>query len=268
MQQPYHRPIHSTYYQHWWFIVITVFLLSTPGDIRGDETTSTEVDNQVSHSLSTGKDPDEVMHLDGIVYPIPPPWAGNKIESSDEVAGQLRPIPRELTYNRTEIYLHAKALAPLKAMALAAAEEEIVLEVHSGYRSAGYQKTIIKQLMASGRTFDDIIRYVAPPGYSEHMLGTVVDFFPSNWNFVDTEAYQWLRRHAEEYGFIESYHQHNRTGHPWEPWHWKYQPALSTPILYSDAPIKTGRTEEPEPSSSPPADRPIAPTQPSIYLDP
>ncbi|MBM9537484.1 M15 family metallopeptidase [Desulfobulbus alkaliphilus] len=190
------------------------------------------------------------MLIDGIVYPIPPPWAGNKIEPSGNVVEKLRKIPRELTHDRTEIYLHEKAVAPLKAMTSAAAEEGVALEVHSGYRSARYQRTIIKQLMARGRTFDDIIRYVAPPGYSEHMLGTVVDFYPSNWTFVDTEAYQWLRLHAGEYGFIETYHQNNRTGHPWEPWHWKYEPPPGVPVLFSDAPMKTGRTESEPPGSS------------------
>ena len=267
MQKPYHSlPAHTSRYHLRWFVVITVLLFFIPGGLRGDEQSLNVVDNHPSHALPTGKNPNEVMVIDGIVYPIPPPWAGNKLETSDEVVSHLRKIPRELTYDRTEIYLHAKALAPLKAMASAAAEEEIVLEVHSGYRSTGYQKTIIEQLMASGRTFDDIIRYVAPPGYSEHMLGTVVDFYPSNWNFVDTEAYQWLRRHGAAYGFIETYHQNNPTGHPWEPWHWKYQPPPGPPILYSDAPIKTDRAE-PEPSGSPSSTRPITPDQPSIYYD-
>jgi hypothetical protein len=245
MQQPYNfLPMHTSRYQLRWFVVITALLVFIPGSLRGDEQPLTEVDNHPSHALLPGENPNEVMLIDGIGYPIPPPWAGNTIETSDEVVSHLRKIPRQLTYNRTEIYLHAKALAPLKAMATAAAEEEIVLEVHSGYRSPGYQRTIIQQLMAGGRTFEDIIRYVAPPGYSEHMLGTVVDFYPSNWTFVDTEAYQWLRRHGAAYGFIETYHQNNRTGHPWEPWHWKYQPPPGPPILYSDAPIKTGRAEQ------------------------
>lgn len=267
MQQPFHLPaIHTLRYHLQWFLTISVLLLLTPGDIQGDEPLSTETDSQPSHALPTENDPREVMLIDKVVYAIPPPWTGNKIDVYGDVAPHLRSIPAELTYNRTEIYLHAKALAPLKAMASAAAEDEIALEVHSGYRSAGYQRTIIQKLMASGRTFDDIIRYVAPPGYSEHMLGTVVDFYPSNWKFVDTEAYQWLRRHAAEYGFIETYHQNNRTGHPWEPWHWKFQPPPGVPILYSDAPMKTGRTE-PEPSGLPFSARPITSNHTSIYYD-
>jgi hypothetical protein len=241
-------------------------LLPDPGAVRGDEFSETEAEHHEHLAFPEEKEPLETVVIDGGNYPVPSPWAGNKVRASETTLARLRPIPRELTYNRTEIYLHEKALAPLKAMASAAETEGIALVVHSGYRSAGYQRTIIERFMAGGRTFDDIVRYVAPPGYSEHMLGTVVDFYPSNWTFIDAEAYQWLRRHAADYGFIETYHQNNHTGHPWEPWHWKYEPAPGVPILYSDAPIKKGRAE-PEASAPKPSVRPVTPAEESTVRE-
>jgi hypothetical protein len=250
----------------WWLFLMISILLPDPGIVRGDESGKTEAERHDHLIFPEEKEPLETVTIDGVDYPVPAPWIGNKINPPAETLARLRQIPRDLTYNHTEIYLHEKALPPLKAMATAAETEGIALVVHSGYRSAGYQRTIIERLMTRGRTFDDIVRYVAPPGYSEHMLGTVVDFYPSNWTFIEAEAYQWLRRHAAEYGFIETYHQNNLTGHPWEPWHWKYEPAPGVPTLFSDAPIKKGRTE-PEASASELSIRPATPAEESTALE-
>ncbi len=75
-------------------------------------------------------------------------------------------------------------------------------------------------MMAKGRTFDDIIRYVAPPGYSEHMLGNAVDFYPSNWRFAETPQHAWLLKNANDFGFFNTYSQYNTLHMPWEAWHW------------------------------------------------
>jgi D-alanyl-D-alanine carboxypeptidase len=76
--------------------------------------------------------------------------------------------------------------------------------------------------MAEGREFNDIVRYVAPPGYSEHALGTVVDFTPSNWRFAGTPAYNWLKNNAGRFGFFETLPESSKRETPWEAWHWKY----------------------------------------------
>ena len=104
----------------------------------------------------------------------------------------------------------------------AAEKDGISLKVESAYRSERYQKRIFKRMIAEGRSFDDIVRYVAPPGYSQHVLGTAVDFFPSNWRFADTEAYTWLRENAQRFGFEETYSRFNPMRIPWESWHWNF----------------------------------------------
>ena len=77
-------------------------------------------------------------------------------------------------------------------------------------------------MLAEGRTFDDIVRYVAPPGYSQHMFGTAVDFYPSNWRFAETPQYSWLQENAHMFDFEQTYPEYNKLKMPWEAWHWNY----------------------------------------------
>lgn len=70
----------------------------------------------------------------------------------------------------------------------------------------------------------------APPGFSEHQLGTTVDFgSPENDNEFDGSFHRtaegiWLAQHAHEYGFIMSYPLDTLeiTGFYYEPWHFRY----------------------------------------------
>ncbi len=166
----------------------------------------------------------EIVVIDTVEYPVPPPWAGNKLTVPADTVPHLQQIPKELTFNQTKIYLRNEAIEPLKALAAAAREDNIELLIDSAYRSARYQRTIFRKFLAKGGSFQNIARYVAPPGYSEHMLGTVVDFYPSTWSFAGSAAYRWLRQHAAEYGFSETYYRNNHKNQPWEPWHWKFAP--------------------------------------------
>ena len=165
----------------------------------------------------------EVVRIDEVDYPVPRPWTGNMVRVPEDTVPSLQMIPQELTLNRTEIYLRNEAIEPLRAMSAAAAEAGVQLLVDSGYRSARYQRVIFRQFLEKGQRFENIARYVAPPGYSEHALGTVVDFHPSGRGFAASDAYRWLKQHAGAYGFHETLPRHNRHHFPWEPWHWKFQ---------------------------------------------
>lgn len=166
--------------------------------------------------------PQEGVVINSQTYPIPPPWAGNEIAAPEYDYEDFRQIPVEYTHQGSKLYILAAAHQPLVKMLQAAAEDGIMLEVESAYRSERYQKRIFKRMLDEGRTFADIVRYVAPPGYSQHVLGTAVDFFPSNWSFAETRAYEWLGENAHRFGFTESYSRLNREKIPWEAWHWNY----------------------------------------------
>lgn len=70
----------------------------------------------------------------------------------------------------------------------------------------------------------------APPGASQHQLGTAVDFtnatagYGLNRSFANSRAYGWLLNNAHRYGFVLSYPPggYYETGYYFEPWHWRY----------------------------------------------
>jgi D-alanyl-D-alanine carboxypeptidase len=119
----------------------------------------------------------------------------------------------------------AENLERLVTSAAAAGEE---LTVASGYRSYEDQRASYARLVSVfGKDAD---RTSAPPGHSQHQLGTAVDFtnaavgYEVLRGFGRTTAADWLQEHAHEHGFFLSYPpgRHARTGYHWEPWHYRY----------------------------------------------
>ena len=166
----------------------------------------------------------ETVTIGGESYPIPAPWTGNRIPAPKFEFEDFGQIPVDHTKNGSRLYITAEAQQALIKLLNAAKEDGLVLRIESGYRSPGYQKRIFLKMIEEGRTFDDIIRYVAPPYYSEHARGTAVDFYPSNWRFAELPDYTWLRNNAADFGFTETYPEHNKLKYPWESWHWNYNP--------------------------------------------
>lgn len=164
----------------------------------------------------------ESVTIDGREYSLPTQWQGRKVDYEPFPLTDLVQIPPDFCENGASIYLRKEAVAALVAMAERALDDNVSLLVNSGFRSTRYQRVIFKRMMQHGRTFDDIVRYVAPPGYSEHILGTAVDFAPGNWRFADTPEYRWLKDNAAAFGFSESYPEDNPENLPWESWHWKW----------------------------------------------
>ncbi len=107
----------------------------------------------------------------------------------------------------------------------AAKKDNTPLQILSAYRSFGTQaalKTGYKVTYGAGTANS----FSADQGYSEHQLGTAVDFTTpvtaaTLVGFDKTTSYTWLTAHAYEYGFILSYPKGN-THFVFEPWHWRY----------------------------------------------
>lgn len=100
----------------------------------------------------------------------------------------------------------------------------VQLRVLSAYRSFNEQKSI-----KSGYTVQygsGANAFSAEQGYSEHQLGTTVDFTTpvikgAYTSFDTTTAYEWLAKNAYKYGFVLSYPKGN-TYYVYEPWHWRF----------------------------------------------
>ncbi len=119
----------------------------------------------------------------------------------------------------------AENLDRLVASAAAVGEE---LTVSSAYRSYEAQRASYARLVSVfGRDAD---KTSAPPGHSQHQLGTAVDFtngfvgYELVQSFGRTSAARWLQEHAHEHGFVLAYPPGRRkdTGYHWEPWHYRY----------------------------------------------
>lgn len=112
----------------------------------------------------------------------------------------------------------------LQSLLIAAESDGIDLKILSAYRSFGTQadlKSSYRVTYGSGAN-----AFSADQGYSEHQLGTTVDFTNSKTGgnyigFEKTETYQWLLENAHKHGFILSYPENNKY-YIFEPWHWRF----------------------------------------------
>ena len=156
-------------------------------------------------------------------FAVPPPWSGHRIYPDDTHRPEdLVMLPVAMTHESSKIHVRPATRTAFIEMAEAARKNHISLVVDSGYRSVWYQRKIFHKFLEDDAEFEDIAKTIAPPGYSEHMLGRVVDLVPSDASFSRTKAYDWLEKNAHKYHFKESYPRDSKGGYAWEPWHWKY----------------------------------------------
>jgi len=167
----------------------------------------------------------ETVVIDSVHYQVPAKWCGRKVDSSLWARrSELVALPQHLAFEGSRIYVTRATRDAFVKMAEAAAKDSITLLADSGYRSPRYQREIIRRRLSRGDSIEEIFRSASPPGYSEHHTGRALDLVPSEANFADTPAYDWLKHNAARFGFHESYPE-NGPGHlPWESWHWCYQP--------------------------------------------
>lgn len=119
--------------------------------------------------------------------------------------------------------IHADVWPQLERLLKAAQGDGVELLIASAFRSFDTQSTLksaYKVTYGSGAN-----QFSADQGYSEHQLGTAVDFTTpaSGTALLQTAdpAYKWLLENAYNYGFILSYPPDNDY-YKFEPWHWRY----------------------------------------------
>ncbi len=135
-------------------------------------------------------------------------------------------IDKSYLYNPANTQqFHGSAYAHLSGLIDAAIAEHVTLKVLSAYRSFGTQSTLKKsyQLTYGAGTAN---QFSADQGYSEHQLGTALDFTTpaigdTFSNFDASPEYAWLSNNAYKYGFVISYPKGNAY-YEFEPWHWRY----------------------------------------------
>lgn len=123
-------------------------------------------------------------------------------------------------------------LPPLYDLLNVSNEAGLQLMVVSGYRSWSEQQLAYEKWT---QLYPDRVSEIsALPGYSEHQLGTAIDFSTPymeeqyqnlfHTNFFYTVEGQWLNDNAAKFGFTLSYPSWATavTGYAWEPWHFRY----------------------------------------------
>lgn len=141
------------------------------------------------------------------------------------IPDSLTSIDKEWLYNESlDKQIHPKVNRYLEDMLEDALKDGVKLWVVSAYRSWGEQANLkgayTVHYGSGANTFS------ADQGYSEHQLGTTVDFTTEGLGggldgFQGTKAYTWLTENAHKYGFTLSYPPNN-TYYVFEPWHWRY----------------------------------------------
>ena len=145
--------------------------------------------------------------------------------SEHYVPSNLATITPAYTFDPEKpLLIHANLLNHLNALMQASQSAGVNLKIASAYRSFGTQADLKAQYSITYGTGAN--KFSADQGYSEHQLGTALDFILAGDKtltvaFADTSAGQWLVNNAYRYGFIMSYPKGNDY-YQYEPWHWRY----------------------------------------------
>lgn len=154
---------------------------------------------------------------------------------------------RKDTYNAfLDMYAHAK-------------KDGVNLQIRSATRNFYAQKSIWEAKWSGTRTIEGgenlsvttpdpkeralkILRYSSMPGSSRHHWGTDIDLnnLENDW-FNEGEGltmYNWLKKHAHEYGFCQVYSAGRPYGYFEERWHWSYTPVSAKLTAYAKAHLK------------------------------
>ncbi len=142
------------------------------------------------------------------------------------VPSYLANVPKGYLYTeaRPEQFL-AEAWPFLKNLVDAARAGGVTVYVSSAYRSFAEQQSLKSSytVVYGAGTANS---FAADQGYSEHQLGTTVDFITTGTGglldgFDGTASYTWLLGNAYRYGFVLSYPKGN-SYYVYEPWHWRF----------------------------------------------
>jgi len=150
---------------------------------------------------------------------------------------QLRDIEEKYKIRADKDLQILKEVAPfLQDMLDDANKDGVNLRVISAYRSFETQQQLKSGYVTTYGSGAN--QFSADQGYSEHQLGTTLDFGTPEvqgayLSFEKTLAFDWLMKNAHEYGFVLSYPKGN-SYYQYEPWHWRFVGRDLAEDLYDD----------------------------------
>jgi D-alanyl-D-alanine carboxypeptidase len=153
---------------------------------------------------------------------------------SDSAPPDLVPLSGySLSVTKKGLSLRRILLPDLLDMAKTAKTQGITLPLSSTYRSYEYQVELYQSALKT-QTREQVERELAPPGHSQHQLGTVIDFGSIDAAFAKTAAGMWLFVNAWRFGFTLSYPEgkEEETGYSSEPWHYRYVGKSAAAIIH------------------------------------
>lgn len=121
--------------------------------------------------------------------------------------------------------IHKEVSPFLKELLEESLDDNIALKINSAFRSFGEQTGLKATYKVSFGTAG-ANTFSADQGFSEHQLGTTLDFSSQSTNYTldnfdTTKEFEWLQENAHRYGFVLSYPKGNKY-YVYEPWHWRF----------------------------------------------
>lgn len=125
--------------------------------------------------------------------------------------------------------LAPEAAIAWQKMVSAAREEKVYIIPISGFRSVAEQTQLFNARVRRWGSQIAAAKVIAPPGYSEHHTGYVMDLGDGRARNLDvttafarSSVYKWMQKHGKEFGFELSFPQNNFQKISYEPWHWRF----------------------------------------------
>ncbi|MBD2205814.1 M15 family metallopeptidase [Calothrix sp. FACHB-1219] len=138
--------------------------------------------------------------------------------------------------------LNTEAVQAFMKMTYAAREVGVWIIPVSGFRTIEQQEKLFQNQIKRRGSEQAAAKISAPPGHSEHHTGFALDLTDGKspkkditLAFENTDAYRWLTKHAQEFGFELSFPPNNKQGVSFEPWHWRYVGSANAAAVFANA---------------------------------
>lgn len=146
-------------------------------------------------------------------------------------------LDQSIPSSSDDIKVSSRILIPLSEMCNALEEEFGQacggLEVEVGYMSYDDQ---VQYYTAMQSTYgSQTVLYADYPGHSEHQLGLAIDLVMQDESPIEeSEQYQWLLVHSQEYGFVQTYGENNSENKPVRPRHFRFNGNRIEPVVVEE----------------------------------